>query len=368
MMTENSPVSAPARVAADDEAISAEELALAARNHGLPLEALRYDVSPPGLHYVLVHYDIPMIDAGSYRLEIDGLVDEPLSLTLADLQQHPASTARVTFECAGNGRARMHPRPISQPWLVEAVGTADWTGVRLRTLLQRAGVNDGAHSVVMTGSDHGIERGVEQDYQRALTLPQVEESDPLLAWAMNGQPLPPQHGFPLRVVVPGWYGMAQVKWLRRISVTDREFDGFQNAVAYRLRTAPEDPGEPVTRIEPRALLIPPGFPDFMSRTRVVRPGAVRLAGRAWSGWGEVTRVEVSADGGGQWQEAACDPSQGPQVWRGFHLDWDARPGRYQLCVRASDATGRVQPDDQVWNRGGFANNTVQRVSVVVLDE
>ncbi|MGE7389022.1 sulfite oxidase [Streptomyces sp. NPDC004126] len=366
-------VSAPGRVAAEGEGISAEELALAARNHGLPLEALRYEVTPPGLHYVLVHYDIP--DAGpgpgadGWRLGVGGRVRTPLSLDPAALRALPAVTRRVTMECAGNGRARLTPRPVSQPWLVEAVGTADWTGVPLRTVLAEAGVLPEAVEAVFTGADHGVERGVEQDYRRSLPLPVATGTDPevLLAYAMNGAPLPPQHGFPLRLVVPGWYGMAHVKWLRDITLADRPFTGFQQAVAYRYRRTAEDPGEPVTRIAPRALMVPPGFPDFMSRVRVLRPGPVRLEGRAWSGYGPVTRVEVSGDGGRTWTDAEVAAREpGGWAWQAWSAPWTAVPGSHTLAVRATDAAGRTQPLEQPWNRGGFGNNLVQRVPVVVL--
>ncbi|MER5258099.1 sulfite oxidase [Streptomyces sp. NPDC002855] len=356
-------VSTPPRVAAADEAISEEELALAARNHGLPLEALRYDVTPLGLHYVLVHYDIPAADADTWRLSVGGRVRTPVELGLADLQALPAVTHRVTMECAGNGRARLSPRPVSQPWLVEAVGTADWTGVPLRTVLAEAGVEDSAIEAVFTGADHGVERGVEQDYRRSLPLP--VGGDVLLAYAMNGGPLPPQHGYPLRLVVPGWYGMAHVKWLRDVELVDAPFTGFQQTVAYRIRQSPDEPGEPVTRIAPRALLIPPGFPDFMSRVRIVRPGPVELEGRAWSGYGPVSRVEVSADDGRSWTDAEVAP-RGPHRWgwQAWHTTWTAAAGRYILTVRASDADGHTQPLEQSWNRGGFGNNLVQRVPVL----
>ncbi|WP_327721257.1 sulfite oxidase [Streptomyces sp. NBC_00490] len=365
-------VSAPARLAAPDEGIGPDELALATRNHGLPLEALRHDLTPPGLHYVLTHYDIPYVpDAAAWQLTLGGLVRRPLRLDLAGLRAFPQVTTRVTLECAGNGRALLTPRPVSQPWLVEAVGTAEWTGVPLRLLLAEAGIEPGAVDVVFTGADHGVERGVEQDYQRSLSVEDATGGEPevLVAYAMNGAPLPPQHGYPLRLVVPGWYGMAHVKWLRDVSVVDEPFTGFQQAVAYRLRERPEDPGEPVTRIAPRALLVPPGFPDFMSRTRVVRPGEVPLEGRAWSGRAPVTRVEVSTDAGRTWHETELEPDAGHRwAWRRWRLTWTATPGQHLLGARATDAEGHTQPLDQSWNRGGFASNLVQRVPVLCLDE
>ncbi|MFC3571885.1 sulfite oxidase [Streptomyces yaanensis] len=364
-------VSARARLAGPGEDIGRDELALATRNHGLPLEALRYDVTPPGLHYVLTHYDIPYVpEDAPWHLTLGGRVRRALRLTVADVRTYPAVTTRVTLECAGNGRALLTPRPVSQPWLVEAVGTAEWTGVPLRLLLTEAGADADAVDVVFTGADHGVERGVEQDYRRALPLEVATGTEPevLVAYEMNGAPLPPQHGHPLRLVVPGWYGMAHVKWLRDITVTDGAFTGFQHAVAYRLRQHPEEDGEPVTRIAPRALLVPPGFPDFMSRARVVRPGAVPLEGRAWSGRAPVTSVEVSTDDGRTWREVGLDPRDGHRwAWRRWHHEWTAAPGDHVLSVRATDAEGHTQPLEQPWNRGGFANNLVHRVPVVCLD-
>jgi DMSO/TMAO reductase YedYZ molybdopterin-dependent catalytic subunit len=354
-----------ARVAEPGEAISVEELQLAARNHGMPLEAMQYDLTPPGLHYTLTHYDIPMVDVSSWRLSITGSLRRPLELDFAGLTAMQSRTVRVTLECAGNGRARLQPRPISQPWLVEAIGTADWTGVPLVQLLDDAGLSDEAVDVVFTGADHGVERGVEQDYQRGLSMADARHEDVLVAYEMNGNPIPPQHGFPVRLIVPGWYGMAQVKWLRSIDVITSEFDGFQNAVAYRLRRESADPGVPVSRIEPRALLIPPGFPDFMTRTRFLPAGEVTLTGRAWSGWANVERVELSTDGGATWAETVVDEPADRWSWQSFSAVWQATPGEHLLLVRALDTAGHAQPLLAPWNRGGFANNSAQQTRVIV---
>lgn len=346
------------------EAVSLDELRLAARNHGMPLEALRYDLTPPGLHYLLTHYDIPFVDPEGWRLTIDGHVGAPIELDLAALRARPRVEVAVTLECAGNGRARLLPRPVSQPWLDEAVGTAKWAGTPLAPLLREAGVREGAVDVVFTGHDHGTERGVEQDYQRALAVDTALGGDVLLAYEMNGAPLPPQHGAPVRLIVPGWYGMAHVKWLRSITVLASRFTGFQNEVAYRVREDADDPGEPVTRIRPRALLVPPGFPDFMTRRRIVDAGSVALFGRAWSGRAPVSRVEVSTDGGHSWADAALGESVGRHAWRSWSASWDAAPGEYELCVRATDELG-AQPVAPPWNMQGMANNMVQRVPVTV---
>ena len=359
-------VSLPSRVAADGEGIGPDELALAARNHGMPLEALRYDVTPLGLHYLLIHYDIPDVDPATYRLSLGGLVERPLTLSLDELRSRPRVTAAVTLECAGNGRARLLPRPVSQPWLHEAVGTMRWTGTPLAPLLREAGLSDRAVDVVFTGVDHGVERGEEQDYARGLPLAEALRDEVLLAYEANDVPLLPQHGFPLRLVVPGWYGMAHVKWLRSIEVVDTPFDGYQQR-AYSCARRPARPGTQLTRIDPRALMAPPGFPDFMSRTRFLPVGEHVLHGRAWSGWGPVDRVEVSTDDGATWAPAELEPPVGRVGLATLDLHLArGHPGRYVVSARAGDATGRTQPSEQPWNRGGFSNTSPQRVDVVVL--
>jgi DMSO/TMAO reductase YedYZ molybdopterin-dependent catalytic subunit len=348
------------------EGITREELQLAARNHGMPLEALRYDLTPAGLHYLLIHYDIPAVDVDAWRLRVGGLVARPAELTLEDLRARPAVTAAVTLECAGNGRALLEPRPVSQPWLSEAVGNASWTGVSLRDLLEGSRVEDGAVEVLFTGLDRGVEGEVEQDYERSLPLDEALREDVLLAYEMNGQALLPQHGFPLRLVVPGWYGMTHVKWLSRITVLAEPFRGYQNEHGYRLRSDPEEPGEPVTRIQPRSLMVPPGIPEFMTRRRVVDAGPQVVRGRAWSGRAPIERVEFSEDGGRSWTDAELDAaSPHPFAWRGWSHAWDAAPRERVLCCRATDASGESQPLEPAWNVGGYANNAVQRVAALV---
>jgi DMSO/TMAO reductase YedYZ molybdopterin-dependent catalytic subunit len=346
--------------------ISLEELQLAARNHGLPLEALRWDLTPLGLHYLLTHYDIPDVDADTWRLAVEGLVERPLSLSLPELRARPAVDVPVTMECAGNGRAHVEPHVVSQPWLLEAVGTARWRGVRVSDLLEEAGVGEGAAEALFTGLDRGVEGEEEQAYERSLALGVLFQGDALLAYEMNGVPLPPQHGFPLRLVVPGWYGMTSVKWLARITLLAEPFDGYQMRQSYRVRHEEDEPGEPVTTIAPRSLMVPPGIPEFLSRSRIVEAGSCELTGRAWSGLAAIAEVEVSVDGGATWAPAELgDGTLGRWAWRSWRFAWDARPGEYELCCRARDAHGNEQPLEPPWNLGGYVNNAVQRVLATV---
>jgi len=344
--------------------ITPEELQLAVRNHSMPVEALHYDVTPLGLHYLLIHFDIPAVDVSTWRLNVGGLVQHPLQISLDDIKSRPARTLAVTLECAGNGRARLSPRPQSQPWLGEAVGNAEWTGTSLWALVEDAVARDDATDVVFTGLDRGVQGEIEQQYERSLPIGEAMRDEVLLAYAINGQPLPPQHGFPLRLIVPGWYGMTHVKWLRSISLVKDGFDGYQQARAYHFRTLSDERGVPVTRILPRALMVPPGIPDFMTRTRFVEPGPCPIEGRAWSGRGAIAGVEFSSDGGMTWSDAALQPAASPFGWRRWTFAWTAEPGEHDLCVRATDDAGNAQPLEQNWNLEGVQNNAVQRVRVV----
>jgi sulfane dehydrogenase subunit SoxC len=174
----------------------------------------------------------------------------------------------------------------------------------------------------------------------------------------------------VRLVVPGWYGMTSVKWLSRITAVDAPFQGYQNRVGYRMRREQQDEGTPVSRIEPRSLIVPPGIPDFMTRVRHVPPGEMLIRGRAWSGWGAIERVEVSTDDGGTWNDAKLEepPGGSRHAWAAWSFPWTAEEGTHVLCSRATDTSGRSQPDAAEWNTGGYANNAVQRMPVIVSKE
>ena len=255
---------------------------------------------------------------------------------------------------------------MSQPWLVEAVGTAEWTGTPLRLLLEEADLLHDAVEIVFTGLDHGMEGGIEQDYAGSLSIAEASGDDVLLAYEMNGEPLLPQHGFPLRLVVPGWYGMTNVKWLAR----SRRSRSRSPASSRRRVTGCCGIGRPGYAGHAhgaRALMVPPGFPihDAPPFRRA------RDVSRSWTsvvGVAPVTRVHVSADLGETWNEASlADAALGPYAWRAWNWTWEpTEPGDYELWCRASDAAGNEQPVTADWNVKGYANNSVQRVPVTVM--
>jgi DMSO/TMAO reductase YedYZ molybdopterin-dependent catalytic subunit len=339
-----------------------EELALAGRNRRMPLEALRHDVTPSGLHYLLVHFDIPAEPAG-WKLELSGLFHRPLAVGLDELRSMPSRTLRVTLECAGNGRGQLSPRYPSVPWLEEGVSTAEWTGVPLAQLLARAGLRGDAKDIVFRGADRGFDRGIEHEFARSLVPALAQRDEVLLAYDMNGASLPPQHGAPLRLIVPGWYGMASVKWLNAIEAIDRAFDGLQQASGYHFRSAAGEKGAPCTLMRVNSLMLPPGIPDFFTRKRVARAGTIEVAGRAWSGAGHIGRVEYAVDG--VWRDAVVEPRQFEHAWQGWRAAWEATPGEHELACRATDCAGERQPLEAPWDPSGFGNNGVQQLHVTV---
>lgn len=250
------------------------------------------------------------------------------------------------------------------PWLHTAVGTSEWTGTPLNGVLERAGLAPDVIDISFTGADRGFDRGHEHSYGRSLTPELAMHEDVLVVHAMNGQPLPPQHGFPLRLIVPGWYGMASVKWLNRVEALTVPYDGYEQAQSYIYRTSAGDPGVPVTHIRVKSLMVPPGIPDWYTRARLVDAGRVTVHGRAWSGNGTpIAKVELAIDG--VWSEAQRDPPSAKYAWSGWRFDWNAEGGEHELACRATDDNGETQPLSAAFDRGGFGNNAVHKVQVTV---
>ncbi len=318
-------------------------------------------VMPSARFYVRNHFQIPDLDAATFRLTVGGLVERPLSLSLQDLHNMRSQTLIVTLECAGNGRTLFHPPIEGEKWSLGAVSTAEWTGVPLVEVLDRTGVRTGAREVLCRGADGGTLDGHSGPirFERSLQLDQSRDADALLAYAMNGEPLPVQHGYPVRLIVPGWYAMASVKWLTEIELIDRPFAGHYQADTYWYEW--ERDGrvvrEPVTLQRVRALITEPA-PDQEARC-----GELAIRGAAWSGAAPIARVEVSVDGG-TWQEARLVSERQRHNWQWWELITRVpEPGVVTLRARATDLAGRTQPERAEWNRLGYGNNAIQQVSV-----
>lgn len=349
------------------------EVSLANRNNGTLLETLHHDTTPIGAHYLLNHFDVPYVDnQEDWQITIDGNVANPISKSLSEIiqqaeQKKLTRTQRVTLECAGNGRANLLPRWPSQPWQIEAVGTADWHGFPLKHLLADASPASRAKEVVFYGADHGIDAGIIHHFARSLSMANAMHDDVMLVWQMNAQPLLPQHGFPVRLIVPGWYGMASVKWINNIKIIDHHFTGHQQTGTYVYRKDHADIGTPVTFMRVKSVLIPPGIPDWSSRKRLVKPGDVQLVGRAWSGNGvPIVKVEWSCNGstgGNHWQATSIEQPKSKYAWSKWTASWNATAGKHILSCRATDAEGNTQPVTPPWDIAGFGNNATHNIEV-----
>ena len=320
-------------------------------------------VMPNARFYVRNHFATPVLDPETWRLDAHGLVDRPLTLTLRDVQQLPSDTLVATLECAGNGRSLLDPPVDGEQWRLGAVSTAEWTGVPLVEVLDRAGLQPAARTIVFRGADAGAAEGSAViRFERSLSVDEARNSEAILAYAMNGEPLPKEHGYPLRLIVPGWYAVASVKWLTDIEVTSTPFDGFFQTSRYVYEWDQEDGTtqiEPVRLQQVRALITEPG-PD----TELV-VGDTTVRGIAWSGAAPISAVEVSI-GGGPWQAARLVGERRRHSWQWWELSTRLEePGRTSIRARATDLAGRTQPERARWNRLGYGGNAIQIVTVQV---
>ena len=347
--------------------MSYEETRLAFRCHGFHLEMLDRHITPLGSHFQLIHFDIPRLSSSGYSVTIGGRVGTPLTLTLDDLRKRRQVKQASILECAGTGRSYAHPRAIYVPWFNEDIGNYEYTGTPLGPILEEAGLSPDATDVVFTGHDAGYDLGVHHRFERALPLDEAMAGEVILAWEANGQPLLPAHGFPLRLIVPTWYGMVSVKWLKAITVIDHPFQGVEQTQVYRQSFTASDAGRPIQKKSVRSSLAPPGEPDLVSRHRFLPRGTHVVRGMAWSGHGPIVRVEVSTDGLRTWRDAERGTSGFPTTWTPWEFTWQATTrGRHIIGSRATDDQGNVQPLRPFWNVQGMAQNAVEQVAVQVV--
>ena len=330
----------------------------------MPLDGFTDWITPIDRFFVRCHTYTPTVKLSDWSLKIDGKVDHPQTLTMADLKKLPRVEQVAVLECAGNGRQFYEPHVAGTQWAFGSVGNGRWTGVRLRDVLQKAGIQGTATELLFDGADTPL--GKMPKFQRTITRAKALHPDTLLAYQMNGQDLPVEHGFPLRVIAPGWASDSWVKWVRHIEVLDHEFEGFWMKSAYR---HPPNPVAPGTAVDP-ADMVPVtdlNVKSVIASPRVwAKPGTVRIQGTAWSNNSPVSKVEVSTDGGKTWKSAKLGGQKTQYGWRLWQMEWKATEGEHTLMSRATNMAGQTQPLTEEWNPSGYLWNVAQPVTFNVV--
>jgi DMSO/TMAO reductase YedYZ molybdopterin-dependent catalytic subunit len=327
-------------------------------NAETPEAKLQHDITPTANAYVRTNFGVPQL-ADDHAIVVDGAVTTSLTVTRRVLQQMPQQTVVATMECAGNDRLGMSPLPTGEPWRHGAVSTVSWTGVRLADVLALAGVRPDAVEVLVVAADAGPRDDAEGEVRFARSLPLVDAMRPetLLALKMNDAELTPDHGAPVRLAVPGWYGMASVKWVTRLELLRTPFTGYFQRQRYVYDDA--SGVSPVDRMRVKSIITSPTTDAQCARR-------VRVSGWAWSGYGDIARVELGIDGGDVWVPTTLGTPTSSYAWTPWHVDVTLpRAGRFVLRSRATDASGATQPDAIVWNRLGYGNNAIRHVTIDV---
>jgi DMSO/TMAO reductase YedYZ molybdopterin-dependent catalytic subunit len=336
-------------------------------NLEMPFEKLDGFITPTKSFYVRTHFPIPTVDKNQWRLRVEGEVEKPFEINYSELTKLESKKVPVTLECAGNNRNFLEPKVKGVQWGLGAVGNAEWTGVPLSILLDRAGVQSRAREIILEGTDRGKPedpKGPSHEFNFARSIPLAKACDVLLAYKMNDVDLPTEHGFPVRAIVPGWYAMASIKWLQRIIVTDKPFNGYYQTLDYAFWKRRGDNAElvPLSEIQIKAEIARP------SEGETVPPNSnVRMHGTAWTGAGEIKKVEISSDGGATWNEAKLRGESKPNAWRLWEFSWTTpnRPGNATLIARATDSNGRTQPIERDPDRGTYMINHLLPITVEV---
>ncbi len=333
----------------------------------MPVELMTEWITPVNHFYVRNHMFEPgKINASAWKLTITGEVEKPVTLTLADLAKIPVHSVTNTMECAGNGRSLQVPKVPGIQWGKGAVGNARFSGPSLKSVLERAGLKDSAKHVQFRGLDQVP--GKVPPFIRSIPIEKALDGDTLIATRMNGAPIPTHHGYPARAITPGWVGAASCKWLTEITILDKPADGNFMNPGYRFPNTPGKPGEPVkpedthplTALTVKSLIAAP------SEGAKLKSGSHTIQGVAWAGEADITKIEISTDGGASWGVAQLGKDQAKYAWRLWTYRWKPqKSGEYVLLSRATDSQGRVQPDAAVWNPSGYLYNAYDQVKVYV---
>ena len=303
--------------------------------------------------------DVP-IKLSEWQLNIEGLVEKKLRLTYDDLERLPKVEVANTLECSGNSRSLLKQKAAGNPWTIGGVGNAVWGGIWLRELLQKAGLQDKAEHVSFEGLDKPLgSAGIK--FIRSIPIEKAMSST-LLAYEMNGQPLPLEHGFPVRALALGWTGANCVKWVHKITVLDQPYEGFFMDNVYRVFQKGEDPkaGEVVKDIDIKSIIVEPANEASFSA------GIVPVRGSAYAGEAVIQKVEISVDDGQTWNPANLIGLQQPYAWRHWEYMWPAKQrGDFTIMARATDTDGRRQPETARWNMLGYGNNGIREHAVRV---
>ena len=327
-------------------------------NAETPEGALAHALTPTPNTYIRTNFGV-MAPATPHVIEVGGAVDKPFRITLDELRRMPQRAVTATMECAGNDRLGMHPRPVGEPWRHGALSTIAWSGVPLPLILERAGVAPDAVEVLVTAADAGQRDDADGEvrFARSLPLADARRVDTLLALEMNGAPLTADHGAPVRLAVPGWYGMASVKWVTRIDVLREPFTGYFQ----RQRYVYDEPDgvRPVDRMRVKSIITSPLDDATCGRD-------LQVTGWAWSGDGTIARVDIGVDGGESWIPAELGAASSAYAWTPWTVELALpRPGRFVLRSRATDSSGATQPDSVTWNRLGYGNNAIRHIVINV---
>ena len=332
---------------------------------GVYLPDLNVPISPNEGHFIRSHFPAPQINSSNWSLPVTGDVTHSLDLSYDDLLKMPSHEVVSLMECAGNSRSTMQPPAEGVQWDNGGVSVSRWRGVSVKTVLKQASLTSAATDVLFEGGDSGTEPHSDGQMCYAMSVPIAKLLDPdtILAYEMNGEPLPNDHGFPIRLLVPGWYGMASVKWLDKITVMDHANGGFHE-MDYRIYPANDGRSdakiERVTSLKVKSLISAP------AKGNILRPGSHAIKGVAWSGDGHITKVEVSTDDDRSWREARLEEPSGNYSWQRWEIDWEANNiGHSLLRCRATDTKGNVQPMLATWNFRGYQVNSIHSVPITV---